>query len=267
MNFNNEIFEKYLQEAPLPLAMERYLECEIYKTKEFAHPILDIGCGEGMFAHILFKDKIDVGIDPNSKELERAKEYGAYSELINCYGNEIAKEDKSFNTIFTNSVLEHIPDIDAVLKESHRLLCDSGRMYVTIPTDMFDKYSVIYQILSFLQLTSLKEKYRVFFNKFWAHYHYYDLEGWKKLFEKNGFEVVYVEEYGTKKQCVLNDFLAPFSIIPFIVKKYANKWFLFPSVRKVVAKILDSLFLSFVKIKKKEDERGGLIFFELKKSI
>lgn len=265
MKFKGNIFENYLKEAPLPLAMERWLECEIYKTKTFEHPILDIGCGEGIFAHILFDESIDVGIDPNSRELERAREYGAYSELINCFGDSIPKPDKSFNTIFSNSVLEHIPKIDDVLKEAHRLLADGGKMYATIPTDMFDKYSMLYQILSFLGLKGLAERYRVFFNNFWAHYHFYDEKGWRDVFERNGFRVVEAKEYAGKKICLTNDFLAPFSIVAFVSKKFTNKWFVCPSLRRPVAKLLSVVYSGLLSSSKTFDGRGGLIFFELEK--
>lgn len=266
MKFKDNIFINYLQEAPLPLAMERWVECEIYKTKTFEHPILDIGCGEGMYAYILFDEKIDTGIDPNSKELKRASEYGAYNELINCFGDTIPKPDKSFKTIFSNSVMEHIPQIDNVLKEAHRLLADEGKMYVTIPTDMFDKYSIIYQIFSGVGLNGLAEKYRLFFNNFWAHYHFYDKSGWQEVFERNGFKVFEAREYASKTLCLTNDLLAPFSMVSFIVKKMSNKWFLFPTIRKFVAKMLNVVFLPFVKKYQYFDGRGGLIFFELKKA-
>lgn len=265
MKFKENIFQNYLEEAPLPLAIERWHECEIYKTKSFEHPILDIGCGEGMYAYILFDEKIDTGIDPNSRELERAKEYGAYSELINCFGDDIPKPDKSYKTIFSNSVLEHIPRIDDVLKEAHRLLADDGKMCVTIPTDMFDKYSVIYQILSTLGMKNIAEKYRIFFNGFWAHYHFHDKNGWQEVFERNGFNVIEAKEYASKTTCLTNDFLAPLSIVSFLFKKYTNKWFLFPSLRKIVARLFNAIFLPILKKSDKLTGRGGLIFFELHK--
>lgn len=265
MEFKDNIFERYLQEAPLPLAIERWFECEIYNKKTFERPILDIGCGEGMYAYLLFDEKIDTGIDPNARELKRAEEYGAYIELLNCFGDKIPKDDKSYKTIFSNSVLEHIPAIDDVLQEANRLLDDDGKMYVTIPTDLFDKYSVVYQLLSKVGLSALAEKFRIKFNRFWAHFHYYDQSGWQELFEKNGFVVSDVQTYAGKKICLLNDFLAPFSVISFIVKKLINRWFIFKKLRFVVAKLLNKFFLPFLKRNKNQNDQCGLIFFELSK--
>ena len=55
--------------------------------------VLDIGCGEGLFANIVFDEKIETGIDPNLTELERANELGGYSELLECNGNNIPKPE------------------------------------------------------------------------------------------------------------------------------------------------------------------------------
>ncbi len=99
----------------------------------------------------------------------------------------------------SNSVLEHIQGINPVLKEAYRLLDDDGVFYCTVPTNYFDKYSLMFQFLTFLKLRQLSEKYRRFFNKFWKHYHYYDMDGWNKLFEDNGFIVVKSHGYCPKR--------------------------------------------------------------------
>lgn len=265
MKFKNVFFSNYLKVAPIPLALERTMECELLSRQEFPRPILDIGCGEGLFASVLFDEQIDLGIDPDENELRRAKELGMYQELICCFGNNIPRDDKSFNTIFSNSVLEHIEDIEPVLKEANRLLSDEGRLYLTLPTDFFDQYSVANQFLIGFGMKGLASRFRTFFNGFWKHYHYHDKSGWELLFHKMGFETVESIEYGSKKICLTNDFLAPFSIPSLILKKLFNRWTLIPPIR--------GIFMSFVRlfIRKKEIEnaidieRGGLIFFQLKK--
>lgn len=266
MKFKSNILYNYLLQAPMPLAIERTMECEILSKQEFKRPILDIGCGEGMFADILFDEQIDVGIDPNAKELEQCKKYKGYIELIQCFGDKIPKEDKTFNTIFSNSVLEHIVEIDDVLKEAHRLLADNGKMYITIPTSLFDRYNVIYQTLSFFRLRTLAEKYRIFFNKFWKHYHYYDILNWKAKFEKNGFVVLSHREYNSKSMCMFNDFLVPFSLPGFVNKKITNRWIIFPSLRKILANVLHSFFTFRILSDLKKDKNCGLVFFEIAKA-
>lgn len=265
MKFKTNFLYNYLLQAPIPLAIERTMECEILSKQEFKRPILDIGCGEGMFANILFDELIDVGIDPNGRELERCRQYGAYKELIQCFGSKIPGESARFNTIFSNSVLEHIPEIDNVLQEAHRLLAQNGKMYITIPTDLFDKYSMIFQVISFFGLKKIAERYRVFFNKFWGHHNYYDVSGWKEKFEKNGFVVLNSREYNSKSMCLFNDFLVPFSLPGFVCKKITNRWIIFPSLRKITAKMLATFFSFRILENLKKNNNCGLVFFEISK--
>ncbi len=261
MIFKTDFLYNYIKEAPLPLAIERTFECKILARQEFIHPILDIGCGEGIFAYVLFNENIDVGIDPDKKELKRALNYGMYKELINCFGDNIDKPDKFFKTIFSNSVLEHIQGINPVLKEAYRLLDDDGVFYCTVPTNYFDKYSLMFQFLTFLKLRQLSEKYRRFFNKFWKHYHYYDMDGWNKLFEDNGFIVVKSHGYCPKKICLLNDVLSFFSIYNFFVKKITNKWYLFKLSRILWAKVLYRILDK--NINSEPVAESGIVFFKL----
>lgn len=265
MKFKTNFFKNYLVEAPLPLAIERTLECHILSKQKFEHPILDIGCGEGLFAYILFDEKIDVGIEPQSRELVRAKEYGMYLELIQSYGDCIPKESKSFKTAFSNSVLEHIQDITPVLKEVHRLLDDDGVFYITVPTNLFDRYTVIYWLFSFFRLNKLAEKYRVMFNNFWKHYHYFDAAGWTALFDKAGFKVVNSVEYCDKHLAMLNDFLVPFSLSSFLQKKLFNSWFKLPFLRLPFARLYHFVFGNLTIPRDTTTVRGGLIFFMLRK--
>lgn len=264
MKFKDNFLAIYLNEAPVPLAFERAFECHILSQQKFEHPILDIGCGDGIFAKILFDEKIDTGIDPLEYELESAKQYNMYHELIHAFGDKIPKNDNSYKTVFSNSVLEHIENLDPVLKEINRLLMPGGAFYATIPTNYFEKYSVISKILNGLGLKSQALKYNKFFNGFWKHYHYYDRAGWIKKFEANGFKVVNVIEYGAPKDCLFNDFWVPFTIPNYVVKKMFNRFFLIKPLRKIYSPIWNAILRNRVKIYP-ELKNGGLIFFSLTK--
>lgn len=263
--FNENFFENYLKLAPLPLAIERTQECILLSKHNFEGPILDIGCGDGIFANVLFSKTIDVGIDPNKKELQRAQKTNKYDELIACYGDNIPKPNNSFKTIFSNSVMEHIPDIKPVLKESYRLLDNDGRLYLTLPTQLFDKYTFGYQLLSKLGMKNKGNRFSSFFNKFWSHYHYYDAAGWHDLFRDIGFKVEFEQEYGKKSMCMFNDFMAFFSFPSFLTRKIANTWFWSSKWRSKYVSVLAPLVpLNFKNIEAQQG-KGGLIFFVLRK--
>lgn len=264
MEVKQNVLRNYINETPLALAFERTIESRIYKTLPLNRPILDLGCGEGLFAKLVFSEPIDTGLDPNPKELEKARENGGYKELMLCEGASIPKGNASYNTVISNSVLEHIENLEPVLKEVHRVLAPGGRFYFTVPSELFDHYSVIFQMLSSLGLSSLAEKYRAFFNRFWRHYHYYTLQKWEELARQAGFEVVESYTYNPKFLCLLNDFLAPFAFPQFIVKRFTNRWILFPLLRRFLsypAYVLGGLLLK----NGEKAEKGGLAFVALTK--
>ena len=65
IRFKGNYLESYLRVAPAALAIERCFECEILSRQVFEPPVLDIGCGDGVFASVLFDEQVDLGIDPD----------------------------------------------------------------------------------------------------------------------------------------------------------------------------------------------------------
>ena len=265
METRSEVVTDYVGHAPLALTFERVMECRILNAQQFVQPVLDIGCGEGLFAKILFADKIDTGIDPNPRELERARELGGYVELIQCEGDAIPKPDAHYQTIFSNSVLEHIPDLSPVLKEAYRLLAPGGRMYITVPSDRFDQYTWISQGLATFGLNSLLRQFSNFFNRFWAHHHFYTPERWAQLARDANFEVVEVYTYAPIQVCLLNSLLVPFSIPALLTKKLLNRWTFFPKLRRIL--LYPVIALGRIVLRGAEHcEDGGLVFLSLRKA-
>ncbi|MDB4964867.1 MAG: methyltransferase-like protein [Myxococcales bacterium] len=262
MKFHDDFLERYMNVAPLALAIERWFECSILAQQEFQRPILDIGCGDGVFASVLFAEPIDLGIDPDPKELARAQQLGGYHELLEVRGDAIPRPDGSFKTIFSNSVLEHIEDVEPVLREAKRLLAPGGTFYATVPSHLFDHYNLPYQALSTAGLSGPAERYRVFFDKFWRHYHYHSVEGWARLFGRNGFSVVDSQEYAPKTVCLLNDFLAPFAAPSMAAKKLKGRWFLFPQLRKLYAPLFAKAVKPLLNVDR-DLRDGGILFFKL----
>ena len=264
MRFNDSVLLDYMSMAPLALAFERSLECKIYQQLQLPHPILDLGCGEGLFSKILFTEKIDTGIDPDPRELERARQLGAYQELIQCIGSSVPKPNGFYYTIFSNSVLEHIPDLTPVLKEVNRLLALGGRFYITVPSNDFDKHSVIRRLLMKVGLPKIAERFGILYNKFWKHYHYYTKEDWEELVCHFGFEIVESFYYDPRKVCTLNDSLVPFGLLSLVIKRLTNRWVLFPTLRRIVIYPFFILAERFLQGAEKSNQ-GGLVFISLTK--
>lgn len=266
MRFNGNFLKRYLAIAPSALAYERAIECALHVGKSWPAPILDIGCGDGIFAKILFEGKIDTGIDPDADEVSRAKPLDKYEELIVCYGDKIPKPDGSYNTVFSNSVLEHIPDLQPVLREVHRLMSDDARFYITIPTDRLEQATFLARALSAVGLKQLAYRYGKFYNRFWRHYNVHSLEGWRAVFAEAGFEVEIERAYVPKNLSTLYDLLTPLALPALIAKKRFRRWLLVPALRPFVAPIMNAILAGPVAkaVDAKPDE-GCLVYYALRK--
>jgi len=109
--------------------------------------ILDLGCGAGrdcyLAAQLVGESGSVVGIDMTDEQLETARKHTqwhadkfgyakANTEFKQGYIerlNEIDLEDKSFDVIISNCVINLSPDKEAVLREAHRVLKVGGELY------------------------------------------------------------------------------------------------------------------------------------------
>ena len=231
LRFNENPAAEYIACTPWALALERTLECQLLAKQQFVAPVLDIGCGDGLFASILFADKIDTGIDLDPSEIECARKTGAYQELICCPGSQIPKESGTYQTAFSNSVLEHIPDLAPVLREVHRLLKPGGNFFFTVPTDEFEQSAAIYRALKGVGLADLARRFGKRYNSFWRHFHAYNTDEWKRLAIDAGFEVVQMVRYNPPSMTTRNDVLAPMAALSSILKRSTGRWVLSPKLR------------------------------------
>jgi SAM-dependent methyltransferase len=264
MKFHRDILRRYLERAPAALAIERMLECRILGQQAFARPILDLGCGDGILAATLFAKRIDVGIDVDAREIATAQRLNAYDELIVCAANCVPKPDASFASVFSNSVLEHIPELDPVVAEVRRLLVPGGSFYVTVPTNRFELYSALGRLLSAIGHERTLSFYRAAYNRFWQHYNVHDESGWRQMFTRAGFEIAETRSYDSSAVCLLNDLLMPAALPAMVNKKLFGRWIALPNLRRWLAPALQRLLGPIVDRLEKGTE-GGLLFLSLRK--
>ncbi len=260
-----DILYRYLCHAPMALALERAAESEIYRRFAVIPPVLDLGCGEGLFAEMIFTGGLDTGVEPDPDEIRNARRRGNYRELIQTTGDRIPKPDGHYRTIISNSVLEHIPKLDPVLREVYRLLHADGRFYFTAPSQYFDRYSWGHTLLEACGRQRAAARYRRFHNNFWRHYHYYALEGWIDVVRRSGFEVRHAFTFNPRANCLLNDALAPLGLPGAIIKRLTGRWVMCPPLRARLMKAVAHMFQDRID-RSGPCRRGGLVFMALGKS-
>ncbi len=111
----------------------------IQKIEGKPHPrILDVGCGGGGLIKFLERKEFKkiFGIDISGRAVERCKKRGIKDVFVED-GAETKFDDKMFNIIIADNVLEHIKDENAALNEWNRILKKNGRLIVFVPAFSF----------------------------------------------------------------------------------------------------------------------------------
>jgi SAM-dependent methyltransferase len=106
-----------------------------YKNR-LTPPILDLGCGDGSFTST-FMSRVDYGVDPDPEALRVAEQYGIYSQVLTTTDGRIPLRDGVARSVFSNSVLEHVFDLDQTLREVARVLDAGGVFVFAVPTSHF----------------------------------------------------------------------------------------------------------------------------------
>lgn len=169
------------------LALWRGIEMKQLFSLDFQGPIIDVGCGDGTFSHLLFK-RVDVGIDISPRLLSKANKLAFYGELRHCYAHSLPYPDESFQTVFSNSVLEHIPNLSETIKELSRVLAPGGQLIITTPTELLESF-----------MLSQKPWYLKIRNTVLCHLHLFSLKEWTELLKVEGLQVIYEHSYLTPK--------------------------------------------------------------------
>lgn len=180
----------YLHQAPLFMAIVRGVECAILREAEpLSERVLDLGCGDGLFASLACVRQPSVGLDPCFSAILEAKARGAHRTLVCGSATELPFRDGTFATVVCNSVLEHIPDLDAALTECHRAMKPGGRLLITSPSERFGEMLLGARLLAGLGLRRAGEEYARWFNAHSLHYHTLALGEWRRRLKTAGFRV------------------------------------------------------------------------------
>jgi SAM-dependent methyltransferase len=175
-----------------PVALWRAVELRIAAQQSYEGPLLDLGCGDGLVARVLFgsEAQIDAGVDLSEVQIRKAQETGAYRLVALAAAEQLPLLDESCATVFSNSVLEHIPDLPPVVREVSRVLMPEGHFIFTVPSEMFRSFLSGYARRTAAGDMQGAEKYAAAVDELLQHHHYYNPSDWRHLLATARLEVV-----------------------------------------------------------------------------
>lgn len=206
----------------------RAVEARFYENIDLPSPTLDLGCGDGHFASLVFPRQLEVGLDPWPGPLREARERGAYAKTIESKADSIPYPDAYFASAVSNSVLEHIPTLEPVLTELARVLKPGATFIFCVPNHRFLPTLSVSRAFDRLHLNRIGNLYRRFFNRISRHHHCDDQHTWQQRLAAQGFEIVTCWDYfSPRAQAVLEwgHYLGLPSLLTHIIFR---KWILVP---------------------------------------
>ena len=203
------------------------MEQSFYEQQELEEPIYDLGAGDGHFAWALFENQNVIGVDPWWQPILEARARKVYPLLVQAEGASAPIESGSCGSAISNSVLEHIPDVQPVLDEVARVLKPGAKFYFAVPNQRFITELWGMKVLSSLGLERLAVKYSLFFNKIARHINLDPPEVWLERLKKAGFDKVEYWHYFPSKAMHKLERGHAAGLPNLLWKKLFGKWVLF----------------------------------------
>lgn len=224
----------YLRSRPLFFTLIRSQEAALFKSTEplLAPPVLDVGCGDGFFARLVYgTDQIDTGLDLSGSRISEAESSGAYARVVTYDGLTIPFPDASFGSAISNCVLEHVVRLDRVVSEVHRVIRPEGRFLVSVMTDRWEEYMLGARVLG--------DRYRSFMRQRQEHQNLLSRSGWDSVFHAAGFQIDHAVGYLSSRTALALDGLHYLSLPALVTRALTGRWVVVPELWSQLAPILD----------------------------
>ncbi len=216
----------HTRDLPYFRALLRAVESRFYQDINLPSPTLDLGCGDGHFAQLTFDRKLDVGLDPWTGPIHEAGTRRVYNLLTEANGAHMPYPTAYFSSALSNSVLEHIPELDDVLRETARVLKPGAIFVFCVPNHNFLPQLSVARFFDAVGLAPLARAYRDFFNKISRHVTCEDAAAWDKRLEAAGFRIEKYWHYFSPGALATLEWGHYFGLPSLIIHVLTRKWHL-----------------------------------------
>jgi SAM-dependent methyltransferase len=236
-----EDFSAYYAFAPAALAIRECVRLRAVREIDLPEPLLDIGCGDGLFARLAYPGKQAWGIDINPTEVQRAQRTASYATLI-C-GNivQVHLPESFFGSAIANCSLEHVPDLHGALLNIRRALKPNALFVLIVPTPDWTHHLAVSEALRSVGLVGLARAYGDALDRVFSHIHLVDEAGWREHLDRAGFDLVEVRPIAGRSTSWAFDFMLYPSLAGYLMRKLTGRWIALPALRPLTADLTRAL--------------------------
>jgi 2-polyprenyl-6-hydroxyphenyl methylase / 3-demethylubiquinone-9 3-methyltransferase len=133
---------------------------DVLHVQPNAADVLDVGCGGGLLAEEFARLGCRVtGVDPSARSIETAAAHARQSGLVIDYrvgvGERLPFDDGSYAVVYCCDTLEHVDDVNQVVREIARVLEPGGVLLYDTINRTFASKLVMIKILQDWNVTSI----------------------------------------------------------------------------------------------------------------
>lgn len=185
-----DVLRFYATHSPPDHALWKTIEWRLFREYSYPAPILDLGCGDGVFAKLVFDQTLRSGIDIRHKRVRQAHRAGVYDLPVTGDATQMPYADASFATIFSGCAMEHVPPLPQMLGEIARILRPGGQLITTVPSGYFSEYLFVPGVLRRLGFEAIGAQYGKLIMRLLTAFHVYHPACWERLLNDAGLELI-----------------------------------------------------------------------------
>jgi len=220
------------------MVLFRLLEWQvIYRNKMLLpSPTLDLGCGDGWINHlVLGEDMATVGLDMALKSVQRAK--SLIRRVVCGDAQRLPFRHEVFGSIYSNCVIEHLPEIDTCLAEAATVLRPGGILIATVPNSHWQALHFWNRFFSAIGVSHIGRKLVDAYDQQMMHLNLLSPDEWVKKLHKAGFHPLIIDSFLSPTNALFVTFVESIFMLPFPFPGFWKKDGMFYFVTGVLRRI------------------------------
>jgi len=236
------LFLELLRYLPVSLAVRELMRMRaLADDGRVALPLLDVGCGDGLFWEVLIRDLARgddrafhgfFGIDIDDHELRlaslRLRERGGELRNVDVASHPRASSELdslqgAFRTVIANCSLEHVHELSRALSNIHELCRSGATLVLFVPAPRWTETLITKRALRRVS-PRLAGAWGGAFDGFFRHHHLYPAHVWRQLLEGIGFSEVRVLGLGSQRANRLFEGFLPLALPSFLFKVVTKRY-------------------------------------------